>query len=171
MSIIYDALKKVEKYNQRLPQAETPPLIVKEKKHFRPQVYFLYALIVVLGLVIGNVFFSFLATSGNPPLPQKITPLAGVAPQIPPSPAPSPSSLSSPPSSPLRRHPTAINIELQESLVLNGVFFSQDEGYALINNQIVKEGDIISGATVKRIDLDKVELEAGGLEIELSTKY
>lgn len=55
--------------------------------------------------------------------------------------------------------------------MLNGVFFSENEGYALINNRIVKEGDALEGVTVKRIKLDEVELEAeDGSTIKLSTK-
>ena len=41
-------------------------------------------------------------------------------------------------------------------LVLNGIFFSQEEGYALVNNHIVKVGDKVGGALVKRIDVNEV---------------
>ena len=52
--------------------------------------------------------------------------------------------------------------ESKEPLILNGIFFSQDEPYALINNQIVKESETIEGATVKRIKVDEVEVEKEG---------
>ena len=54
-----------------------------------------------------------------------------------------------------------------DSLVLNGVFFSKDTGYALLNNHVVKEGDFIEGAKVKRITLDGVVLEYSGREVKL----
>jgi hypothetical protein len=54
------------------------------------------------------------------------------------------------------------------AFVLNGVFFSGDEGYALINNQIVKKGDKVKGATVKQITLEEVDLEWEGSLIKLS---
>nr|MBC8436521.1 hypothetical protein [Candidatus Omnitrophota bacterium] len=59
---------------------------------------------------------------------------------------------------------------LPASLVLNGIFFSQDEGYyALVNNKIVKVGDDIDGAKVRHIDFDNVELESeAGLLVKLS---
>jgi len=52
---------------------------------------------------------------------------------------------------------------------LNGVFFSGNEGYALINNRIVKQGDKIDGATVVQIFLDEVDLDFGGSIIKLSS--
>lgn len=61
--------------------------------------------------------------------------------------------------------------ELKEKLVLNGVFFSEGQKYALINNQIVKVGDSIIGAKVKRITLEEVELEFEGSIIKLSLTY
>jgi hypothetical protein len=57
-----------------------------------------------------------------------------------------------------------------DSLALNGVFFSGKEGYALINNQIVKVGDSVSGATVRSIKEDEVALDLRGEIIKLSTR-
>ena len=59
--------------------------------------------------------------------------------------------------------------QIQPLLVLNGIFFSENQGYALINNRIVKEGDTVDGAIVDRISLDGVDLNSGGLVIKLST--
>ncbi|MBM3255779.1 MAG: hypothetical protein FJZ08_05705 [Candidatus Omnitrophica bacterium] len=55
-------------------------------------------------------------------------------------------------------------------LTLSGIFFSEQIGYALINNQIVKEGDKISGATVVRISLDGVDLKYEDSAINLSSQ-
>jgi len=54
-----------------------------------------------------------------------------------------------------------------ELLKLNGIFFSGSDGYALINNQIVKAGDELAGAVVLRITLDGVELKRGDKTINL----
>jgi hypothetical protein len=50
-------------------------------------------------------------------------------------------------------------------LVLNGVFFSGPDAYGLINNQIVKTGDQIAGATVKKITVTDVELETADAKV------
>ncbi|MFA5286929.1 MAG: general secretion pathway protein GspB, partial [Candidatus Omnitrophota bacterium] len=55
----------------------------------------------------------------------------------------------------------------EPTLALSGIFFQQDKGYALINNQILKVGDTIQGAKVEEINLDKVILEFEGRKITL----
>jgi len=47
-------------------------------------------------------------------------------------------------------------------LVLNGTLLSDGEKFAIINNQIVKMGDEIDGAVVKKITVNAVELEFAG---------
>ena len=59
--------------------------------------------------------------------------------------------------------------ENRAALVLNGIFFAKDGCYAIINNQIVKENDVIEGATVTRITVDEVEFEADAVKFKLST--
>lgn len=46
-----------------------------------------------------------------------------------------------------------------QDLVLNGIFLSPENKFALINNVIVKEGDKIGDAVVLQINADFVELE------------
>ncbi|MFA6217039.1 MAG: hypothetical protein WDL87_05235 [Candidatus Omnitrophota bacterium] len=53
--------------------------------------------------------------------------------------------------------------------VLSGVFFSDNEGFALINNHIVKEGDFIEGAIIQRITIDEVVLISNGQAIKIYT--
>jgi type II secretory pathway component PulC len=55
----------------------------------------------------------------------------------------------------------------EPALTLNGVFFQQGQGYALINNQILKIEDTIQGAKVEEISLEKVILEFEGRKITL----
>lgn len=152
MSIIYDALQKAQKRIN---------LDSKVNKS-RPKLFLAYVLVAGLGFFIANFFFGFLAkpinthdnivaktqTIPEAPMPEvalpketKVTPVTDQTPK-----------------------------ESLPSLVLNGVFFSQDKGYALINNQIVKEGDMIGGSEVVRITLDEVELETAGSTFKLSNK-
>jgi hypothetical protein len=46
--------------------------------------------------------------------------------------------------------------------VVKGIVFSQNKPSALINNEIVKEGQVFNGATIVRIDKSEVEFEANG---------
>ena len=132
MSIIYEALKKVQKTHDAAPEIK----IAEEKTHAKPRfkIYLLYILIVCLGLSVANAFFVFLSQS-KVSLKAKITPLSKSEPA--PAQAPTPISESNP----------SVSEEVKKvtlpTLVLNGVFASQNEGYALINNQIVRVGDVV----------------------------
>lgn len=57
------------------------------------------------------------------------------------------------------------------TFVLTGVFIADGEKCALINNKIVKEGDTLSGARVKSIELDKVELQYAGSTLEIKNSF
>jgi len=160
MSIIYDALKKVEEANT----AGAKPEAAKQKKHPEHKVksYFLYALIVCLGFFIGNLVFGFLSSPAAPKslsIAKKRYP-AKTGIKVKPAPLP----FIMPPAAEVKK-------EQQGSWVLSGIFFSENEGYALINNQIAKEGDVIDGATVKRINLDGVDLESAGSTVKLSSRF
>jgi hypothetical protein len=172
MSIIHEALKKVEKsIDSCYPAKEIrmPPPVRKINK------YLIYPLIFCFGLFIENTFFSFILRPEktyreNPPQlssemiseplkeMSKDTILVTAEPALSPE-APSPAKIA-------EDEPEA----QKTALVLNGIFFSQDDGYyALINNKIVKAGDDIDGVIVKHIDLDNVELESeAGLLVKLS---
>jgi len=155
MSIIYDALKKVQKSNNLRLE------VVKETKSFKPKIkqHLFYLIVVCLGIFIGNIFFGFLSHPKSSIVKQAKPSVQEVAP-VPEQKA----SLETEP-------PISSNTieEPKEPLVLNGIFFSEDKGYALINNKIVKEGDTIGGATVKRITSDNVELEKEGSVSRLTT--
>ena len=55
------------------------------------------------------------------------------------------------------------------NFLLNGIFFSDRDGYALVNNQIVRENDVVDGAKVTKITTNTVELDSDGKLISLST--
>lgn len=165
MSIIYEALKKVEKI-QNLPDVLAAP--PQKVKHSKIKAYLLYSFVVVFGILIANIIFGLITKSSfvpdikaysavkNPPalLKNQEPALVKVA--------------------PVEQAPGAIQEVSQPQekilpqLTLSGLFFSQNQGYVLINNQILKEGDTIAGATVKSILLDGVELESEGRMIKLS---
>jgi len=58
--------------------------------------------------------------------------------------------------------PTAAGVEHPIKLQVRGIAFSHDKPSAVIGTTIVHEGDIVSGATVVRIDRDSVEFEING---------
>lgn len=159
MSIIYDALKKVEGSIHKPQEA-----IVKEDKPKRKKgyiIYAIYAVVACVGFFIASIFFGFLRQRNIP--------------------APPSSSLLSRVDTNTADTNVVVKARPQEekaskepqgallSLVLTGVFFSENECYALINNKIVKESDVIDGATVTKINEDGVTLEANGSAISLST--
>ena len=150
MSIIYDALKKVE-----TSQANDSKTKIDKGFKSKPKIYLVFALMVCLGLFVANIFYEWLipkpllnttdiVTGGRPLIDKKQT-SASVETKM------------------------ETQKEIPPALTLNGVFFSGSEGYALINNRVVKKGDKIDGATVVQIFLDEVDLEFGGSVIKLST--
>lgn len=165
MSIIYDALKKAQKTIDIDSKIEVE---VKEKNapaKPRYKLFLIYVLVVFFGLFIGNLIFGFLANTKKSaveqeklikePTPEAVKPVT-VA-EV------SPAQTIAPITPEVKQEP-------QPSFTLNGIFFSGDEGYALINNQIVKAGDTIGEAVVRKISLDEVELDSEGKIIKLSTK-
>lgn len=167
MSIIYDALKKVEKQDTGVD------LKVKTETKLKPKfkTYLIYVLVVCFGFFVASIFFSLFGRSFR----KKTDVLAKNKTILPaqPQPVTDTTVTPKPPSTP----PVSVPAEIVEpqkepspAFVLNGVFFSQEEGYALINNQIVKEGDQIDGALVVKIDLSQVELDKEGSTIKLSNQ-
>lgn len=182
MSIIYDALKKVEISSSKTPKSK----IDKESKP-KLKIYLLFILILCLGFFIANIFLNLLTQPYRHLSKGEIPYLKGF---IKSSPKDTTSVLIKNPTqdkkeqdvniyrkSPKETSSSEIHFLIapeakklpQDSLVLNGIFFSEGQSYALINNRILKEGDIIDGATVTRITLDTVELESQGSIIKLST--
>jgi len=160
MSIIYDALKKVQ--NNINPGAEFNNGHPKLKR----KLYLIASLTIVAGIAIISIVSILL---GNSKKISKANVLqAQVAKGL--NAIPSKTIFKETPKQENEQISPAPKKEPSETFTLNGVFFSQDEGYALINNRIVKEGDSVGGATVKSITLDRVELEREGQSITLSEK-
>lgn len=165
MSIIYDALKKVEQSHDAATEAK------KEGRSARPPFKFkrIYLLVICLGVLAGAAVIKFMPLQ-RPAAKPAAAPSAPVT-----RPTPLPSTLPPPASIPAQEAPKApeppepgVKLRrLENSLVLNGVFYARDGAYALINNQIVRTGDIIDGAKVKRIGDNEVELEFEGADFKL----
>ena len=148
MSIIYDALKKVEKTTEK-----NAPAGSEIRKFNKPKPVLIYILVILIGLYFGNTIFKKIAKPKTKPL---ATPtLIGIQAITP---------VNKTPAAPVQAEKTST----EPSLVLNGVFFENDKGYALINNQVLKIGDFIQNAKLEEISLEKVVLEFNGRKITIS---
>ena len=156
MSIIYEALKKVERSVTLSPASSAPAL---GKPASRPHFFWYLAFFFLLGACAIGVVFHFILAQSQPKLPTiaTINPVPVIAKK--PEPRPAPTVVAAP--EPKIEEPPV------SYLTLNGVFFSNGEGYALINNEIVKEGDTIDGAQVVKVNADGVRLKRKDQEINL----
>lgn len=162
MSIIYDALKKVEaKFSS---SGNISPEAKRDKKpKTSPKIYLVYLLVIGLGIFSANILYrlftpSFKISSKDYKIPEKEE-----------STKPQPQNIGSAQESPSPMQPSPPG-ESAPVLVLNGIFFSGDDAYTLINNRILKVGDDIEGLTVKKIELNQVELKSKDSTIKLSTE-
>ena len=154
MSIINEALKKTEASIQKNSSKEN--IKPDRKQNFKS--YFLYILIFIIGLFISNLIFSNInpkARIAKIPNPQLILEKTLTVNEILPTVAPVPL--------------TKKQDKSENDFVLNGIFFSDDDGYALVNNQIIRESDLVDGAKVEKITANTVELNNAGQIITLST--
>jgi type II secretory pathway component PulC len=173
LSIIYEALKKVEASQSAgsLALRKVKAYAFPKPRKSNRKIYLFFLLLVSLAALAGNIFLTSLSRvkEVSSSLPQ--------APVLAQNPKPAETLLPSPAVVLPVEAPQAVSAasaaeakkEPEPSFVLNGVFFSEDEGYALINNQIAKVGDVIEGAQVTRISIDEVELENAGKTITLAT--
>jgi len=154
LSIIYDALKKLDKNtggNITTPAKENIPNATGPRKSNKQVLVFILVILIAL--------FFFKISSNLFPKP-KIQPAAVLTAVTSHTPIPTFS-----PAGSDEEPPATLN---EPKLILSGSYFQGDEGYALINNRIVKVGDIIQGARVKEISLEKVTLEFDGRIISLT---
>lgn len=166
MSIIYDAIKKVEE--RRFMDSSLSQPLRKERKN-APVLIFVF---IFAAGIISVTFMRFTKLKKT-----EVIPTASLSPaSIPPAPVDEPPAAVIEPQSAVVKPVQPIQEEeqkppvIEEKLVLNGIFFSENEGYALISDKIVKKGDAVNKAIVKRIDVDTVELELeNGSSISLST--
>lgn len=162
MSIIYDALKKAQETIDIGSKVQVAAKERHSKSNVRP--YLLYTLAVCLVLFLGNIVL----TASREPAKPSALPVAK-KPDVTPPPVVQEAGQAQP--QPLQTQSVSdYKKEAKESFVLNGIFFAEDQGYALINNHIVKAGDAVDEAIVKQISQDEVELEVSGKTVKLSTR-
>jgi len=155
MSIIHDALKKAEELSLKNDcplsaepafESAAPQGGVSEK----PKVYLWYALGLCLLLFLGNTLLNVSSRPRSKPAAGTGTPFMAFG----------------------LSNPFSVSGSKKASggqLYLSGVFFSQDEGFAIINDEVVAEGDVVGKARVVRIGFNEVELESEGKTIKLSS--
>ena len=140
MSIIYDALKKVEGTN--LKDFESPKKEIKKRK----TILFLYTGLVMVGFLVANIIFKIINNQSTKDAVDGSS-LAGHKPEV-----ILPTSL--PPPAPATLTPSS------SRLVLGGILYDETQPYAIINKRIVKVGDSLPGAKLIQIFPGKVELES-----------
>ncbi|MEI6831530.1 MAG: hypothetical protein WCK61_02365 [Candidatus Omnitrophota bacterium] len=155
MSIINEALKKTEQSIHKNSILETPKPATKP--------YAIYILILIAGLFLSNFVFVLLRHKAETAVTVKKNPdLTGQSAKeiktIPPI-------LVVTPGPTLEENKTP-----QVNFVLSGIFFSNNDSYALVNNKIVRENDSVDGATVKTITANTVELDSEGMLTTLATQ-
>ncbi|MFH0918119.1 MAG: hypothetical protein V1830_03190 [Candidatus Omnitrophota bacterium] len=154
MSIINDALKKTEEHLQK--NTDKDNLAAPKPAGVKP--FLLYILILLAGLALGNFIFNLLSHKVKTTRePKKVSDTAAAA-------------INSLPKAGLPIPPPEEIKPLPASFILNGIFFSDNDGYALVNNQIVRENDYVDGAKVSSITANTVELDNAGKTITLSTR-
>ena len=157
MSIINEALKKTEEHLQ-MKTAQNNPLPPKSCNH---KSYLLYILILLAGLFIGNLIFNLLKHTSKDNPRQKPSPVNNTLAVTPAAQPPLAPVLSNP--------PEETPLPVKTGFILNGIFFSDNDGYALINNQIVRVNDYVDGACVREITASNVQLDNAGQTITLTT--
>lgn len=153
MSIINEALKKTEErlQSKALQDNSLSPKASKTKT------FLFYILILSAGIMLGNFIFFLLKNKiQTVQTPKQDTQTVVQA--------------ANPPAEPvLPSESLEKNKPPQANFILNGIFFSNHDSYALINNQIVRENDYIEGAKVSLITVNSVELDSAGKTITLAS--
>ena len=164
MSIIYDALKKIQQQTQEPQTKETR---APQKPNLKiPLKILIFALFITAGFYLAKFVFSYVRDMNKKREIKQTQQRIFITPKK--------ENLPNSSGSNLAKKATAIIQTLQEpetktrpSLNLNGIFYSGKDSWALINNRIVQQGDEIEGATVKKITEGEVILDFYGEEIHL----
>ena len=155
MSIIYDALKKVEHSNlKNLDKSK------KETKKTKFP-YLIFALVVTVGFFIAKVLFDIFGL----PLTKDIANNTFKDNLKPRSKSTAPVVINQPVTK--GAYLEQVQEKSYPNLLLNGIFYDGQQYYAIINNKILKEGESIEGARLIRILSNRVELEFEGRPISL----
>jgi len=176
MSIINDALKKTEQsLKQNATCAGPKPAQAASAKKKNP---LLYILIIVAVYFCGN-FFIKVFTRATPAqrAATGLTQIEPVNPEIkkiePAAPTASPTQIEPVVQTPVEQPlvnalPKEVKLN-PEDFTLSGIFVSDSEKYVLLNNQILREGEKIKGATVSAITPNSVQLIKEDQSVTIST--
>jgi hypothetical protein len=140
VSIIYEALQKTQNNRSIEPKA-------KLKNSFRHVKWFdmgMLMIIILLFTIVLYAYFPYLKkafthTQAKPNLAKTV-------------PAMTKKNVAS------KTTPTLFATGKSGNIILNGVFLSDQDNFAMINNQALHVGDIIEGMTITKIEFDKVQL-------------
>jgi type II secretory pathway component PulC len=157
MSIINEALKKTEESIQKNSVKEKNGQ--DNKTAINP--FVIYLLIFITGLFLITFIFAAVNRKAEQPpsaadKPLKAAQISDKKTETLPLSQPEPAAMPEEPVKPKKK------------FILSGIFFSDNDGYALVNNQIIRENDSIEGAKVKKITANSVELNNEGEIITLS---
>ncbi len=155
MSIINEALKKTELHIQQLEAKKNS----QPAKLPGPKPFLLYTLILLLGIFLSSFIFSLLGHKIKTARAPNKTAASLKQPLV----------LASLPEAPALAKKEEKDSP-ETTFVLNGIFFSDNDGYALVNNQIVRENDSVDGAKVTKITANTVELNNQEKPVILSTR-
>ena len=151
MSIIYDALKRIESKEKGLGQGQESPGVQPRR---RPKQYSSkFAWLVYLAfLAIVIVLVQFLSdkASKGPALTQTS--------------AQKPSHIQMLPTQPGSQSEDSLRRIAGRKLpnfYLTGIMLAEGQHTAIINDQVVRQGDVIEGATIDKIDSEGVEITFG----------
>jgi hypothetical protein len=134
VSIIYNALQKTQKTLSQQPN------LPRERKWID---FLLFLIIAILTFVVFFAYYPKIQNYFHKPAVVKKKVVAVVAPPVAPAPKP--------------LVPT--EMDYHGKLVLNGIFLSQTEKMALINNKPMHVGDVVEGKKIIDIDYNKVKLQ------------
>lgn len=159
MSIIYDALQKTQQRRE-----------IKSITEIRPnRHYFLYS--VLLMTVISLIFFitykSLRSTKTPVTPPHAIHSLASAT-----------TTATSAPATPqlinknyvAKKTPMLAKNDTIDSIVINGIFHSQNLKMVMINNKPFNEGEEVNGMKIVKIESDHVNLQEGTNIVALKVK-
>ncbi|MCM8799906.1 MAG: hypothetical protein NC900_04195 [Candidatus Omnitrophica bacterium] len=160
MSIIYEALKKLQNSHQK----EGFDKRIEKQKNFY---LFFYIFTVILGIIIAKYIFSLfnLSLTGRLESMDKINityqsqkPLENLSKEI-----------SFPEKKETASEDKDDTFQLSE-LKLSGILYDPLNPFVIINNRILKKGDCIKGVCIKQIFEDRIELDFNGKRLELNLK-
>jgi len=168
MSIINEALKKVQEIRKESPAKDTvgPAGKVETKLPMPAMPADKKAVIKVTGIIIASIAAVILLKNSNMLSPKKTVP------RVPP---PQTAQEKPAPATPGAWNfnvapPGASQEDALPTLVLNGIVYDDQRPYAIVNNKVLLKGEEIEGAALVEISKDRVKFLFKGREIELNAR-